>query len=345
MKKPLSLALIFLFVILLASCDFEDTGNSKKSVTGRAGELVIVISKDAWAASPGESIRKTLGQPQVALLQEEPLFDLIDVPHNAFTNIFKTARNIVNTRINSSVEKSGVFIKDDVWAHPQATISIHAKNAAEFEKLVSENSDKIIGYFLKAEKKRLERNYKKYFDLPIYNTLSENQNLTMYAPPGYQIVLEKDDFVWIRKDTPEITMGVFVYSFKYESDSTFTPDYLVNKRNEFLKDNVPGPRDGSYMTTEMRIEPVFNILEHNNNYAAESRGLWRTEGDFMGGAYISLAELDATRQRVVVADGFVYAPSKEKRNLLRQVEAIVYSMRFNDQEKNDKLNSQAKMGN
>lgn len=58
-----------------------------------------------------------------------------------------------------------------------------------------------------------------------------------------------------------------------------------------------------------------------------------------------LAELDACRKRVVVVDGYVYAPSKEKRNLLRQVEAMVYSLRFKDQEKNDKINSQIKMGN
>jgi hypothetical protein len=65
----------------------------------------------------------------------------------------------------------------------------------------------------------------------------------------------------------------------------------------------------------------------------------------MGGPYISLAELDATNQRVVVAFGYVYAPSKDKRNLLRQVEAMIYSMKFNEQAKNDKIRSQINMGN
>jgi len=47
----------------------------------------------------------------------------------------------------------------------------------------------------------------------------------------------------------------------------------------------------------------------------------------------------------VVADGYVYSPSKNKRNLTRQVEAILYSLQFKDQDKNDKLNSQINMGN
>ena len=70
------------------------------------------------------------------------------------------------------------------------------------------------------------------------------------------------------------------------------------------------------------------------------RGLWRLINDYMGGPYISLAELDAAGQRVVVAFGYVYAPSKNKRNLLRQVEAMVYSLKLNNQAENDKLKEQ-----
>jgi len=55
--------------------------------------------------------------------------------------------------------------------------------------------------------------------------------------------------------------------------------------------------------------------------------------------------LDASRQRVFICDGFVYAPQKNKRNYLRQVEAMIYTLSFLDQEKNNKINSQIKMGN
>lgn len=94
------------------------------------------------------------------------------------------------------------------------------------------------------------------------------------------------------------------------------------------------------MSTERRIDQVYYASSHNGNYATEMRGLWRLIGDFMGGPYISLAQLDIENQRVVVAFGYVYAPSKDKRNLLRQVEAMIYSLRLNNQANNDKLNSQ-----
>ena len=188
-------------------------------------------------------------------------------------------------------------------------------------------------------------NYKKYYEKLVYNTLNEDFGVTMHVPPGFAIARQKENVLWYKYETREISQGIILYTIPYTSDSTFTVDYLVAKTDSVLEINIPGPTDGSYMAIEKRLDQVFNIFEHNNNYTAEMRGLWRLENDFMGGPYISLSELDATNQRIVVAMGYVFAPSKEKRNLLQQVEAMIYSLKLNDQDKNDKINSQVKMGN
>lgn len=330
---------------LLYSCGYQDSSGSKKSITGKAGEMVVVISNTAWDDTPGNIVRETLAQPLPGLPQDEPLFDLVQVPHEAFKEIFQSTRNIIQTRIAPIVENPGVFYTDNVWAQPQATIQINARTKDEFVQLFKENSTQIIGYFLKAERDRITQNYAQMHDKAVSNTLSEKYDINLHVPPGFVISQEKQDFVWIRYETPEISQAIMLYWFPYTSDSTFTRDYLLHKRDSILRANVPGPVDGSFMATERRWEPMFQITKHSGNYAADMRGLWRVENDFMGGPFIMLAELDAYRQRVVVADGYVYAPSKEKRNLARQVEAIVYSMRFNDQDRNDRLNQQANMGN
>jgi hypothetical protein len=162
----------------------------------------------------------------------------------------------------------------------------------------------------------------------------------MNIAPGFQIADEKKDFIWLRYETPEISQGIVLYTFPYVSDSAFMVDYQLKVRDSILRAHVPGPTTGSFMATERRVEQINNFREHNGNYAAEMRGLWRVVNDFMGGPYISLAVLDAANQRVIVAFGYVYAPSKDKRNLLRQVEAMVYSLKLNNQKENDKLNQQ-----
>ncbi|VAW13583.1 hypothetical protein MNBD_BACTEROID01-403 [hydrothermal vent metagenome] len=345
MKKFLFKAVILICsALFIVSCTNPSGQVMKKGATGKPGEMIVVISKESWESSPGNLIRETLGQPQLALPQEEPLFNLIDVPHEAFTDIFKSTGNIVITKISPTAEETGIAFQNDVWARPQATVKISAKNSEEFNDLFTENSDKILAYFLHAEKKRLMDSYKKIPEKAVLNTLQKH-GISMYVKPGFIIAKEKDDFFWFRYETPEISQGIFVYWFDYTSDSIFTSDFLVAKRDSLLRKYVPGPLEGGFMTTETRVPQVFNIFEHNGNYAAEMRGLWKVENDFMGGPYILLAELDASSQRVVVADGYVYAPSKNKRNLLREVEAMIYSLKFKDQKKNDKINSQVKMGN
>ena len=62
------------------------------------------------------------------------------------------------------------------------------------------------------------------------------------------------------------------------------------------------------------------------------RGLWRVEGDMMGGPFVSHAQLDPSGQRVLVVEGFVYAPESNKANLIRRLEAALYTLRFQQAE-------------
>jgi hypothetical protein len=67
------------------------------------------------------------------------------------------------------------------------------------------------------------------------------------------------------------------------------------------------------------------------------RGLWKLEHDFMGGPYISLSVLDPARKRVITVEGDVYAPKNNKRNLLQQVAAMIYTLDLPDQQINTKI--------
>ncbi|WP_297085516.1 DUF4837 family protein [uncultured Draconibacterium sp.] len=339
MKTFNHLVLLVFAATILLSCGADST-QMYTNITGKAGEMVVIVSKESWEAEPGKIMRETLAQSHAGLPQDEPMFDLIDIPHAAFKDIFKTARNIVRTSISANTEKSGISFTDDVWAYPQATVLITAKTADEFVQIFEENKDKILSYFVAAEKERITMNYRKVYEKAVFNTLNTELGITMQVPPGFRIMEKQKDFIWVQYDTPDIIQGIVVYTYPYVSDSAFTVDYQLPIRDSLLKKYVPGPTEGSYMTTEKRIDQIFNVLKHNGNYAAEMRGLWRVENDFMGGPYIALSELDASNQRVINAFGFVYAPSKDKRNFLRQVEAMIYSLKQNNQADNDKLNQQ-----
>lgn len=79
------------------------------------------------------------------------------------------------------------------------------------------------------------------------------------------------------------------------------------------------------MTTEYRLQPRYEEVSFRGRFAAKMRGLWKMEGDFMGGPWTSLAWVDEARGQLVTVDGYVYAPYFGKREYLREVEAMVRS--------------------
>ena len=72
------------------------------------------------------------------------------------------------------------------------------------------------------------------------------------------------------------------------------------------------------------------------------RGLWKMVGDMMGGPFVSHARLDEKNQRVVVAEGFVYAPETDKRNFIRRIEAALYTLRLPGEYEAPEENTQEK---
>jgi hypothetical protein len=340
MKKLRFYPLAILFVLtLLAGCKNNNNTSTKKNVTGRPGEMVVVMQEGYWKGELGSYCKEVLAQPQMGLPAEEPLFNLIQIPHEAFTDIFLTTRNLMIFKVSPGNKKEILFQKD-VHAFTQAVSTISASNAEEAKQVMQENRDKILGFFLVAERNRLLYSYENIHEKTVTTATKEKFGFTLNMLPGTKVATTTDSFMWLRYETPEISQGIFIYTFPYDSDSTFTEKYLIIKRNLFLHDNVPGSVNGSYMTTEADLPFLFNTFKVNGNYAAETRGLWKMENDFMGGPFINLAILDLLNKRVIVLDGYVYAPGKDKRNLLRQVEAMMYSIKFDKQEDMDKLNKQ-----
>ena len=118
-------------------------------------------------------------------------------------------------------------------------------------------------------------------------------------------------------------------TYDYTDSLMLTRDSLIAMRNRMCKAYVGGPSDGSYMTT-VGFEDVttFRSFNLHGRYTAELRGLWETRGDFMGGPFVSITQYDEKHGRIVTVDGYVYAGKKDKRNYMRQVEAIMSTMEF-----------------
>ena len=75
--------------------------------------------------------------------------------------------------------------------------------------------------------------------------------------------------------------------------------------------------------------PVFDYTyDIDGKYTREIRGVWEMVNDFMGGPFASYAILNETNNEVIFVDTFIYAPGKEKRNMMQELEYIVRHSTF-----------------
>lgn len=304
-------------------------------ISGKAGEVVLVVEDQVWK-STADTILNILSADVDGLNQSEPMFDVVRIPASAFTEIFQRHRNIISCRIAAD-SAANIKVAQDFWATPQTVVQIVAPSAQAFEQLFSDNRDKITALLLKAEQDRIIKNYATFPDREVMSKLERSASVTMTIPKGYtydmdtSCTLDGDTchFIWISHETPEISQGLFVYYYRYTDTLMLTRNSLMAMRNLMCKRFVGGPSDGSYMTT-VAFEDVTTFRSYNRRgrYTAELRGLWETRGDFMGGPFVSLTQYDEQRGRIVTVDGYVYAGKKDKRNYMRQVEAIMSTMKF-----------------
>jgi hypothetical protein len=330
MQKIINFIVIIASTLLVLSGCGETTVRKEllTGVSGEAGEVLVVIDKTYWDKTPGDYFKKLLREDTPGLPQNEPLFNVVNIPRKAFSELFRIHRNIIITKIDKSVEKTGVFVEYDKWAKPQIVISIIANSEDEFLKLFNKNESNILSLLLKMERKRLTDNYSKYAEIKLIDKLEKRADIHLTIPKGYTYDLDTNNFIWISHETPEISQGIFVYYYDYVDSAAFTANALINKRNEILKKYVSGEGEGTYMTTELQVFPLFRSYKLEGKYTAELRGLWKVEGDYMGGPFVSISQLDENRNRVVTVEGYVYAPKYNKREYVRQLEAILYTLEF-----------------
>jgi hypothetical protein len=330
--KKIILIFSLLSIILISSCDKGSQGKRTflPNVTGAAGEVVVVLSGDVINESIGLTIKSILGEEYPMIPQSEPLFNAVVIPSNSFSDIFKNHRNIIIFKVGSEFDKTQIIPQRDVWAAPQTLLNIVGPTYPEIERMLLAEQERIVQLLEQAERDRVVQNAIKYEADNVRSVLEKKFGISMYFPKGYKVNLDSTDFVWIAYDTPSVTQGIFIYEYPYTEHNTFTSEYLVEQRNRFINKFVPGPTTGSYMTTLSEIPPRFTPLMFKGRYFGQLRGLWDVYAHPMGGPFISLSTVDEANNRVITIEGFVYAPKHNKRNYVRQVEALLYTFSLLD---------------
>jgi len=319
--------ILILVASLLSSCKNE-TGSGPNS-TGKGSEILVVCDKVQWDGLIGNTIRKALTGDMEGLPESEPEYTLINVPYNSFSQFLRSHRNVLIVEVTPGLKNPGIETQQNTWSHPQRVIKITAGSDTAFMTVFRKYQASIKELYNRNERARFGAQNALSRNIKVEAMLEKDFGIKMIISSDFYLAKKASDFVWLRKETNEMSLGLIIYTYPYTDTNQMKPSFIQLKRNEYTRANIPGPADGSYMiVADEVLKPVTTKVKFNGYYATETRGLWETHGDFMGGPFVNYCVVDTTRQRIVAFDGYVYYPNKSKRNYIRQMESIIWGASF-----------------
>ncbi len=314
--------IVLFYVIILTSCQKKQYKLIES--TGKINSLSVIIDDQLWNGEIGDSIRNKFASPIVGLPQEEPIFTINQYPIKLLEGFTTNNRNIL---LIKKENKSRFEIIENEYAKPQVVVHISGKTVQEIVDTLENNTNKIIKKIKQAEIKKVQAEIKK--SLIKTKKISTKFGITIDIPKGYRFVTRKSKFIWLKKEIVSGSNSILIYQTPIFdlSKSKNRSQKILNTRDSISNLYI----HGSLYSTKMVVQnkkPYTNKIILENKKTIESKGVWEMQNDNMSGPFINYTILDKKHNRIIVLDGFCYAPSKEKRDLMLELEAIIKSIKF-----------------
>lgn len=224
------------------------------------------------------------------LPQAEPMCQLIKVRKGQEKGLFSLIRLRVVVDVDKRNKDCRVTRRQNVNAEPQLVLRIQAQTPQQLrQKLDGEGLRNLIDSFeIKHLASMIKPNGEKQ------DEVKKLFGLDMKIPVDMDAAKHGKDFLWYSNNANTGMQSLLMFRT--------TDDVQIDS---ILRKNMLGETDDMYMVLPQKTK----------------RGLWEMKGDAMGGPFVM------RRKGNVVVIGFVYAPEMKKKKLIKQLEAVLTTIK------------------
>ena len=321
MKKILVLCIAV--ISMMTSCKKAFTVKVDNASVGIASEVLVIMDKNVYPQEVQDSVRKLLSIPQPCLNQGEPMFDVLLLDEQFFQADKQRHYNIVRF-VTTQDDSATCEIGKGIYANPQVYVEVKGSDPYACLQVFVDQQEEIRTALYENDIRKIQAAYETILNVELQRRIKDKFGILLTVPKDYSVAREGDDFLWLGYRTAVNDRFVMIY----RSDSTvITRESMINDRNHFCRKFIEGENDNVHpVVTRLADLPDARPMQLGSKIGMEMRGLWETENDFMGGPFYHFSYVNA-QNKCISVDGFVYAPNETKRDYLRQVEAIVKSVK------------------
>ena len=320
MKKYL---VVIYVVFFLQSCE-DNKVVYKPESSARINSITVVVDNDNWNNTIGDKIRNLYADEYEGLPQIEERFTLKQMPYEAFSGFSRSSRNIIFINKTSNPE---FFFEADKYARPQIYLEIKGNSIKSILEQIDKSKKEAINKFTNGE---IEENKKRILKSPLKDTKAMDDFLiNMKMPSAYSLYKQDKNFIWYQKQIQKGHSNIIVTQLPNQKNIfDYNIQSLIKLRDSIGKSFLPGRNPESFMISEKESLPYQKKVNYYGIKMLESRGTWEVKGDFMGGPFLNYLVEDKLNDRVLFIEGFVFAPSKRKRDNIIELEAIIKSLKL-----------------
>jgi len=291
---------VFLYIIIF-SCNSEVDTLPKS--TGSSNEIVVVATDILWEGNSGRIIRELFTKDYPGLQQSEPFFNVVRINPNEFTSIFKTHQHII---LLSKTQNEGII--KNKWANPQIVSGMKWNNENN-EKEFLKKGKNYREVFYKNQLNRVTEKFKE-----INHNIKNNFEVDVKIPSEYTIITDTTNIFWSTFNPKKSDLIKQILVFNLNINKINFNEKLFNKTDSVLASVLKGANENNFVQIERR----FPIHINNNIY----RGQWKMANDFMGGPFL-MKTYPKTGNETIVTIGMVFAPGKNKKRFMLEMEALL----------------------
>ena len=316
--------ILALFAVTILSCNDKPSERVVSQSSGGLNTLTVVMNNDLWQGSIGENIREKLAGPVNGLPQIEPMFDINQMPDDAFSGFMRKQRTFLKVEQSDSTKMEVV---EDLYAKPQTGIVISGPNSDAINNIIQKDSATIVNTLKDVEIKEKIRRIS--LSLKDDEQIQKQFGISLKFPSAYRYAKTDDNFFWIRKDVPNGDMNITIYEVPFDviDKDTNTIGALIKMRDSIGGDNITVD-EGARFITEEAFAPYLKETTIAGKPAYETKGMWDVKNKFMAGPFVNYAIRDEKNNRYLVLEGFVFKPSASKRDNMFELESILKSVKF-----------------
>jgi hypothetical protein len=345
--------LIAITALSLASCEEALTREDLlPDASGEHGHILLLLEDYVWEGPIGDSLISQLDQNcKGPYLRPEPLFSYFRKPSGKMNHVNKMTRLILKVIVDldSTYKETAVIEKHDYYARDQLFVVIKDSDPDRLLNYISYDFDYVIDLYNDFELKQIIANYKSRQNNAVNEQAEKNFGISISVPRTALLKKTEDDFMLVKyeqsrnvmgdesrgteSETYWIEEGILFWTTPLDSAAQFEPNHIMALRDTVLKHKVSGTSEGSYMATEYSeyYQPEADKITVNGNETIVVRGLWRFAGHpgaFAGGPFIQYSMINEKTNELLTVCGYIYAPKFNKREYIRQIEAMLQTIEF-----------------